>query len=120
MEKEICGTGAIGRQHREAMTGAREKAVELLEVVHADIGGPMQVNTISGERYFITFNDERSGRIALTVLKLKNEALGAFQAYKMRAEKEAGKEIRAFKTDGGGEYINHQFNSYLRNCGITY
>ena len=120
MEKEICGTGAIGRQHREAMTGAREKAVELLEVVHSDIGGPMQVNTISGERYFITFIDERSGRIAITLLKSKNKALGAFQAYKIRAEKEAGKEIRAFKTDGGGEYINHQFKSYLRNCGMAY
>jgi len=112
MEKEICGTCAIGRQHREAMTGPLEKAVELLEVVHSDIGGPMQVNTISGERYFITFIDERSGRIAITLLKSKNEARGTFQAYKMRAEKEAGKEIRAFKTDGGGEYINHQFKSY--------
>jgi len=119
-QKEICGTCAIGRQHREAMTGTREKAVELLEVVHSDICGPLQVNTISGERYFITFIDEWSGHIAITLLKAKSEALGAFQAYKMRAEKEAGKEIKAFKTDGGGEYINNQFKSYLRNCGIAH
>jgi len=38
----------------------------------------------------------------------------------MQAEKEAGKEIRALKTDGGGEYMNHQFKSYLRNCGIAH
>jgi len=106
-ENEICGTCAIGQQHREAITGAREKAVELLEVVHSDICGPMQVNTISGERYYILFIDERSRRIAITLLKSKNQAPGAFQGYKMWAEKEAGKEIRAFKTDGGGEYINH-------------
>jgi len=54
-EKEICRTCAIGRQHREAITGVGEKVVELLEVVHSDICGPMQVNTITSERYFITF-----------------------------------------------------------------
>jgi len=60
-EKGICETCAIGWQHREAMTGACEKAVELLEIVHSDTCGPMQVSMISGEGYYITFIDERSG-----------------------------------------------------------
>jgi len=54
---EVCGTCAIGRQNKEPMTGTKEKALELLEVVHSDICGPMQVGTITGERYFITFID---------------------------------------------------------------
>jgi len=37
----------------------------------------------------------------------------------MRAEKEAGRGIRVFRTDGGGEYNGQQFKSYLRSCGIT-
>ena len=115
---EVCGTCAIGCQHREAIIGTKEKAVALLDVVHSDICGPMQVSMITGERYFITFIDEPSGRVAVTLLKTKSEALGAFHAYKMRAEKEAGRGIRALKTDGRGEYLNNEFKSYLQGWGI--
>jgi len=116
----ICETCAIGRQHTEPITGTREKAKDLLEVVNSDICGPMQVSTIAGERYFITFIDEKSGRIAVTLLKTKSEALGAFQAYKVRAEKAAGREIKCLRTDGGGEFLAQQFKSYLRLCGIAH
>ena len=119
-EGKLCGTCALGRQQKEPNTGTRAKAAELLEVVHSDICGPMQVSTITGERYFITFIDERSGRIAVTLLKMKSEALAAFQSYKVRAEKEAGREIRTFRSDGGGEYTSQQFKSYLRACGIAH
>lgn len=105
----LCSTCAAGRQHKEAATAPREKAKVLLEVVHSDICGPMQVSTIAGERYFITFIDEKSGRIAVTLLKSKNEALGAFQVYKAWAEREARKPIPTLRTDGGGEYMGQVF-----------
>ena len=46
----ICGTCAIGRQHKEAGTKTREKAKEVLEVVHLDVRGPMQTPELSDER----------------------------------------------------------------------
>ena len=121
-ENKLCETCAIGQQHKEPMTGTRTKANELRDVVHSDICGPMQVSTISGERYFITFIDEQSGRIAVTLLKGKSEAVGAFQGYKARAEKEAGREMKLLRTDGGGEYIRRDFKleGYLRLNGITH
>jgi len=119
-EQNLCETCAHGCQHKEAITGSRDKANEPLEVVHTDICGPMQVSTINGERYFITFIDERSGRIAVTLLKTKSEAIGAFQAYKARAEKEAEREIKRLRSDGGGEYMGLQFKSCLRVNGISH
>ena len=38
----------------------------------------------------------------------------------MRAEKESGKEIKVFKTDGGGEYIGGRFESYLKGNAISH
>lgn len=102
------------------MTGKREKANELLEVVHSDVCGPMQVSTITGERFFVTFIDEKSGRIAVTLLKAKSKVLRAFQAYRARAEKEAGRAIRTLRTDGGGEYTSGEFKAYLRINGIAH
>jgi len=119
-EQNLCETCACGRQHKEAITGSRDKANEPLEVVHTDICGPIQVSTINGERYFITFIDEKSGRIAVTLLKTKSEAMRAFQAYKARAEKEAEQEIKRLRSDSGGEYMGLQFKSYLRANEISH
>ena len=98
-EGKLCGTCGLGRQRKEPNAQTRGKAVELLEVVHSDICGPRQVGSLTGERSFIAFVDEKSGRIAVTLLKAKSEALAAFQSYKIRAEKEAGREIGTFQSD---------------------
>jgi len=116
----ICGICALGRQHKESQTKIREKADQILQAVHSDLCCPMQTLGISGERYFITFVDETSGRISLSLLRTKDEALNAFQTYRARAEKGSGKEIKAFWSDGGGEYLNKQFRKYLEDAGIQH
>ena len=116
----ICGICAIGRQHKEAGTGVRETADEVLEVIHSDLCGPMQTIGLSGESYFITFMDETSGRVSLSLLRTKDEALSAFEVYRARAEKSSGKQIKSFKSDGGGEYLNKKFMTYLKEVGIQH
>lgn len=74
-EDQICDICAKGRQHKESATGTREKAQEILEVVHSDICGPMQVTTLNGQRYFITFIDEMSGRVGIALLHRKSDAM---------------------------------------------
>lgn len=116
----ICGTCALGRQHKETVRGQREKAGEILEVVHSDLCGPMQTIGLNGERSFISFIDETSGRVSLSLLCTKDEVLMAFQNYRGRAEKSSGKEVKALRTDGGGEYLNQQFKKYLELNGIQH
>ena len=82
-EGKLCGICALGRHRKEPNAGTRAKAVGQLDVVHSDICGPMQVSTINGERYFITFIDEKSGQIAVTLLKAKSEALTSFTAMQL-------------------------------------
>lgn len=80
----------------------------------------MQVSTLTGEKYFVTLTDEKTGRIAVTLLQIKDQALGAFQAYQARAEKEAGTKIRTLRTDGGGEYCGNHFQTYLLASEIVH
>jgi len=89
-------------------------------VVHLDICGPMETLSLNGERYFITFTDETSGRVSINLLHSKDQALASFQAYSARAEKVSGKEIKSLRSDGGGEYMNNQFKKYLENAGIQH
>ena len=37
----VCGTCTIGRQHKESMTGTRQKTTNLLENIHSDVCGPI-------------------------------------------------------------------------------
>ena len=115
----VCQTCAAGRQHRETMTGVRQKATTLLETIHSDICGPMRTPTPSGERYFVTFIDEASGRLAVALLRSKGEVFDNFVIYRRRAEKDTGKAIRNLRSDGGGEYLNEKFLTYLRDAGIV-
>ena len=109
----ICGICAIGRQHKEAGTKAREKAIEILAVSHSDLCAPMQTVGLNGEQYFVTCIDETSGRVSITLLRSKDGALTAFKDYRARAEKNSGREIRAFRSDGGGEYRIREFEKFL-------
>jgi len=101
-EKETWDTSMIGWQHRKEIIGARDKAVKLLEVVYSYIYLHIQVSTIGCERNFITFIDQPSSQIVIKLQKSKSEALEALEAYKVRAEKEAGRETIAFRTQGRG------------------
>ena len=62
----------------------RERADDILQVVHTDLCGPMQTVGLSDERYFITFIDACSGRVSLSLLHTMDEALTAFQTYSRR------------------------------------
>ena len=119
-EDQICDICAKGRQHKESATGTREKAQEILEVVHSDICGPMQVTTLNGQRYFITFIDEMSGRVGIALLHRKSDALTAFKGYQSRAERGSGKKIQALRLDGGGEYTSREFAEHLKLEGIKH
>lgn len=75
---------------------------------------------LSGERYFVTFTDEAGGQVSLSLLSTKDEALRAFQVYRARAEKTSGREIKSFKSDGGGEYLNQKYKTYLEEARVQH
>ena len=119
MTDGVCSTCAAGGQHKDAVTGTSEKTTNLMENIHSDICGPMQTATFTNERYFVTFVDEASGRIAVALWQNKAEAFEKFVSYRNRAEKDTGKQIKTLRRDGGGEYLNRTFLAYLRNAGIV-
>jgi transposase InsO family protein len=52
------------------------------------------------------------------LVKYKSEALEKFKKWKALREKESGKQVKRFRTDGGGEYTSKTFAEYLESEGI--
>ena len=58
---KVCGDCMAGKQHRDAMPKkSLWRASKKLQLVHADICGPISPASNSGKRYVITFIDDSS------------------------------------------------------------
>ena len=68
----------------------------------------------------ITSIDDYNRYVWTTVVSDKTSAtvLNAFKQYKAWAERQTGFKVQTLRTDGGGEYINAHFDTYLTILGI--
>ncbi|KAG7597280.1 Zinc finger CCHC-type [Arabidopsis suecica] len=57
--------------------------------------------------------------LKLQPVKEKSETFEKFKKFKMRVEQETGVAIKTFRTDRGGEFVSHEFQSFCENNGIT-
>ena len=114
-----CEACILGKQHRLPFnSGNSRRARYPLELVHTDLVGPMQVTSIGGSTYSMTFIDDFSRRTWLYFLKNKFEAFNKFLEFKAQAEKEYGHYVKVLSSDRGGEYTSNAFVNYCRNHGI--
>jgi len=66
----------------------------------------------------LLFIDDATRHTDEYILKCKSEALQKFKEWKALREKESGKQVKGFCTDGSGEYTSKKFAEYLKSEGI--
>lgn len=108
-----------GKQSRPSFPKRQaRRAVEVLELVHADLCGPMQTDSIGGSKYFLLFTDDYSRMSWSFFLHSKFEAFQNFKKFKAAVEKQSGKNIRTLRTDRGGEFLSKEFINFCEIEGI--
>jgi hypothetical protein len=65
----------------------------------------------------LLFIDDATRHTDEYILKYKSEALDKFKEWYAVGEKELGKQVKRFRTDGGGEYTSKKFAEYLKSEG---
>ncbi|KAG7302210.1 hypothetical protein JYU34_013686 [Plutella xylostella] len=115
-----CISCIEAKQTRQSFPSEGSRATELLEVIHSDVCGPMQTASLGGARYFVTFIDDLSRKVFVYPIKSKAEVLEKFNEFKNLVENELNKKIKKLRTDNGKEYINRNFDSYLKKSGILH
>lgn len=116
-----CVTCIQGKQTVKSFpSGEAKRANNLLELIHSDVCGPMQVTSWGGARYLVTFTDDFSRKTVGYLIKNKNEVLNCFINFKDQVEKQIGLSIKVLRSDGGGEYCNADFTNYLSIHGIIH
>lgn len=98
--------------------GSDDRTSDLLEIVHTDVCGPMKVQSVGGKKYFVTFIDDKSRWCEVYFIANKSDVLDAFKNYKTYVEKFTEKKIKNLQSDNGREYVNKEFDDFLRSEGI--
>jgi hypothetical protein len=91
---------------------------KFFEIVHTDLIGPLQVESINGMRYGITFTEVNSRYRWFYPLRSKNDALDALKSFHAEITSQ-GFNIKILKSDNGGEFTSHAYKSYCTQVGIT-
>lgn len=120
-EKEVpfcegCVEGKLSKMPYKSIGGIRSK--RKMQLIHSDVCGPMQTESIGGAKYFVTFIDDYSRCCKVYFLKQKNEVLNKFKEFERTFSNECGQSVTRLRTDNGGEYTSKEFQEYLKTQGI--
>jgi transposase InsO family protein len=129
-----CEGCALGKAHRACFGRERDPdshATVPLQRVHADLCGPVTVRTQETEQqtvrasldggdalYLSTIIDEKTRRVWGALLRTKGEAAAHVMQWVARVEKQSGRSVQEFHTDGGKEYLS--LKEYFKARGIVH
>ena len=70
---DTCEPCLMGKMTKTPFSGIMERATDLLEIIHTDVCGPMNVEARGVYRYFLTFTDDLSRYGYIYLMKHKSE-----------------------------------------------
>lgn len=118
-DDKACTDCMKGKQHREPIPKkSKWRAKNKLELIHADVCGPITPSSNSNKRYILVFIDDYSRKTWCYFMNEKSESFTHFKAFKNMIEMESSMKIKCLRTDRGGEFISNVFNDFCVDAGI--
>ncbi|KAL0427280.1 UNVERIFIED_CONTAM: Retrovirus-related Pol polyprotein from transposon TNT 1-94 [Sesamum latifolium] len=115
----LCEACLVGKHTRKSFPKETAwRATKPFELVDKDVCGPINPSSLGKSKYFILFIDDFSRKTWIYFLKQKSEAFATFKKFKSLVEKESGYEIKALRSDRGGEFTSKEFNHFCAINGI--
>ena len=114
-----CESCLEGKMTKRQFYAKGQRAKELLELVHTDVCGPINIQARGGYEYFVTFVDDYSRFGYVYLMHRKSDTFDFFREFKTEVKKQTGKSLKTLQSDRGGEYLSREFEDYLRHSGIV-
>ena len=71
----------MGKMTKTPFSGTMKQATDLLEIIHTDVCGPMNIKDCSRYHYFLTFTDALSRYGDIYLMKHKSETFEQFKEF---------------------------------------
>ena len=123
-----CEACALGKMYRVPFQkGSSNRATRPLELIHSDVCGLMNVPSIRGSKYMLTFTEDFTRYITVYFITSKSEVLSKFKEFVNTSENKFGMQVKRLsifneakesvvklRSDNGGEYTSHEFANYCK------
>ena len=117
-EKDVnCKPCTLGKMKKQPFPISTSKTSRVLELIHSDLCGPIQVDSKGGSKYFLTFTDDYSRFSTVYFLHSKSQVLSYYKNYVALMENQSGQRLLKIRTDNGGEYTSKEFFEYCKAMG---
>ncbi|XP_040364388.1 uncharacterized protein LOC121050018 [Rosa chinensis] len=121
---KMCGDCKVGKQtkapHRMVNSATTSQVLELL---HMDLMGPAQSESLGGKSYILVVVDDFSRYTWVNFLKDKTETFESFKnlSQKLIIEKQSSNNcLVRIRSDNGTEFKNASFSNYCHELGVSH
>ena len=99
---EICNDCLIGKHHRDPIpTKSLSRAGRILDLIHADICGPIKPASFGNKKYILCFIDDYSRKSWIYLLADKSEAFSNFKCFVKLVSNKTGLPVKCLRMDRG-------------------
>ncbi|KAG2957085.1 hypothetical protein PC118_g24186 [Phytophthora cactorum] len=91
---------------------------DTFELLHFDICGPMEENSLGGSKYLLLIVDEASGCMKGFCLRAKSESEDCIKTYIMKVQTQFGKKVKFVRHDGAREFATNSLKAFYEDEGI--
>lgn len=117
-KNNVCVNCIKGKQHKLPFERSTTKSSRTLELIHADLCGPMEEKSLGGASYYLLIKDDYSHYRAVYFLKDKSQVCEKIKHFITFAEKETGNTVEKLRTDRGTEFF--RLKNFLEEKGIKH
>ncbi|KAK2401665.1 putative mitochondrial protein [Trifolium repens] len=121
VEGKVCGECQIGKQVRMSHPMLEHQTTsKVLELLHMDLMGPMQVESLGGKRYVLVVVDDFSRYTWVNFIREKSDAFDVFKELCIQIQREKGSNVVRIRSDHGREFENSKFDDFCAAEGIKH
>ncbi|KAG7537091.1 Zinc finger CCHC-type superfamily [Arabidopsis suecica] len=113
----VCNKGMQIKVNYKKVPEIETKKV--LELIHIDLMGPVQMESINGKKYIFVLVDDFSRYTWVQFLREKSEAVESFKILALQLQNEKGRIIQ-IRSDHGREFQNEIFEQFCQTQGIRH
>ena len=108
--ENVCHGCELGKSKRHPFPKKSDHfSSKPLELIHSDVCGPLHVPSLGGSRYSVSFTDDFTRYITVSILKTKDEVIESFKEFLEHAENHHSSKVKKFRSDGRVECISNRF-----------
>ena len=118
-ELRTCRGCQLGKMvSKPFRTNCDKRSYDTFELLHFDICGPMEVNSLGGSKYLLLIVDEASGCMKGFCMRVKSESEDYIKRYILQVQTQFGKKVKFVRHDGAREFETNSIQVFYEDEGI--